>query len=181
MTSRFPHVVLLMVVAVCVVSSVASCGGKAPGSAPAGGAAAVEPGATYLQGLHASEMATLARERGLVCAEPVKIRDMSHWICQASTPLVTYMVEYYGKIPGRLEYIRAVVTQSGAPKAALALAFLKSFAGSRYEGANPAQAVAWVEQNAPTGGRTMIGPASYRLSGDAGRVVLEIKAPGSEW
>jgi hypothetical protein len=91
------------------------------------------------------------------------------------------MVEFYGKEPGRLEYIRAVVTQSGAPKAALAMAFLKSLANARYTGGDPARATAWVEQQLAAGGQTMIGPASLELSGDPARVVFEIKAPGSEW
>ena len=150
----------------------------APASAPAESAPAAHAGAAYLQGLHSSELAKAARERGLVCQEPVQIRDMKHWICQASTPLVTYLVEFYGKIPGRIEYIRAVVTQSGAPKAALALAFFKSLAGARYQGAEPGTAAAWVDQHASTGGQTMIGPASFKLSGDAGRVVLGDQSPG---
>jgi hypothetical protein len=135
---------------------IASCGGGAPTSAPAGRSTAPEAGATYLQGLHSSELSRVARERGLVC-------------------------QFYGKEPGRLEYIRAVVTQSGAPKAALAMAFLKSLANARYTGGDPARATAWVEQQLAAGGQTMIGPASLELSGDPARVVFEIKAPGSEW
>jgi hypothetical protein len=170
-----------VVAPIAVVFFIASCGGGAPSSAPVDRSTTTEAGATYLQGLHSSELSRVARERGLVCHEPVQVRDMKHWICQASTPLISYMVEFYGKEPGRLEYIRAVVTQSGAPKAALAIAFLKSLASARYNGGDPAKAIAWVEQQLAAGGQTMIGPASLKLSGDPGRVVFEIKAPGSEW
>jgi hypothetical protein len=177
MTNRTFHLAAALSCSILLTS----CGGGRPEAPPADPAAAAEAPASYLQGLHASDLAKMARERGLVCQDPVQVRDMKHWVCQASTPLVSYTVEFYGKVPGRLEYIRAVVAQSGAPKLALATAFLKTFAAANYRGGDPAQARSFVDTHAAAGGQAMIGPASFKLAGDLSRVVLDIKAPGSEW
>jgi len=104
-----------------------------------------------------------------------------HWTCEVATPLMSYSVELYGKAPGRLEYIKAVVTQSSQPTIGRALDLFEYVAGLSYDGAEPANAKTWVESQLESGGQTMIGPAKYKVSGNLSRLVLEIKAPGSEW
>ena len=157
-----------------------ACGGGS--GAPAADQQPGAPGpAKYLAGLHAADLAKAIREKGLACKEPVSEHDGMHWVCEAKTPLVGYFAEYWGRVPGRLEYIKVVVTQSGAPKVERIIALLDVFAGLRYQGAQPEQARQWIAANVDKGGRQMFGPASYRLSGNLSRVVLEIKAPGSDW
>lgn len=157
-----------------------SCGGAtAPADQSAGPPEAALP--TYLAGLHASDLAKAARERGLVCKDPVKEAGQSHWVCEARTPLTSYLFEFYGKVPGRIEYIRLVITQSGPPKPENTGPWLGYLASLRYEGAEPETARTWLEEHLQGGGATTIGTAKWKLSGDLSRLVTEIKAPGSEW
>ncbi|MEW5982790.1 MAG: hypothetical protein AB1806_10525 [Acidobacteriota bacterium] len=137
--------------------------------------------ATHLAGLHASDLTTAARERGLVCQPPARERDQTHWICEARTPLTSYLFEFYGKVPGRLEYIRLVISQSGPPKLEHTGPWLGYLASLRYEGADAEAARTWIEAHLDGGGQTTIGTAKLKLSGDMSRLVTEIKAPGSEW
>lgn len=157
-----------------------ACGGGQKPSEPA----AQPPGevlATHLAGLHASDLTKAARERGLACQDPVRDRDQTHWSCEARTPLTAYLFEFYGGVPGRLEYIRLVITQSGAPKPENTGPWLGYLASLRYEGADAAAARAWIEDHLQGGGQTTIGTAKWKLSGDMSRLVVEVKAPGSEW
>lgn len=164
-------------VAAGLAALISGCGSD-PAPAPPAGAPA-EP--TYLAGVHASDIAKAMRLRGLVCAEPRKERDFSHWVCEVETPLLGYMTEYYGKAPGRIEYIRVVVSQRGAPKIEQITPLMMEVANLRYTDVDRAAAKTWVEQNLQTGGQTRIGPAKFKFSGDLSRLILEVKAPGSEW
>jgi len=135
----------------------------------------------HLKALHASDLTKGLREKNLTCKPPQQDRDTQHWVCESQTPLVQYLAEFYGKAPGRIEYIRVVVTQSGAPKTELILPLLGYVSGLKYEGADPAAARAWVERNLEAGGLTEIGPAKFKISGNLSRLVFEVKAPGSDW
>lgn len=168
----------LFVASAAVLLSI-SCGGGSQPPAPAEPAGPAA--ATYLAGLHASDLAALLRGRGLACPEPTREGATTHWVCDASTPLIGYRVDFYGKVPGRIEYIRVVVTQASQPKRDEAVAFLDRFAALRYRGAEPGRAKAWIDATVGGGGQTMFGPASYKLAGDLSRLVLDIKAPGSDW
>jgi hypothetical protein len=169
---------VLSVSALAVV--LAACGrGKEAASSAADGAA--PPAPSHLIGLHASDLTKGFRERGLACKEPVLERDVRHWVCESSTPLVQYRGEFYAKEPGRVEYIRVVVTQTGTAKLELAAPLLAFVANQRYEGADPAKARAWVEQAVASPGQTVFGLAKFKVSGDLSRLVFEIKAAGSDW
>jgi len=139
------------------------------------------PAPDHLKALHASDLVKGFRDKGLACKAPQQERDTQHWICESQTPLNQNLAEFYGKVPGRIEYIRVVVTQSGAPKTELILPLLGYVAGLKYEGADPAAARAWIEKNLETGGLTEIGPAKFKLSGNLSRLVFVLKAPGSDW
>jgi len=39
----------------------------------------------------------------------------------------------------------------------------------------------WLQASFAGGGSTVIGPAKYKLAGDAGRRTFDIKASGSDW
>ena len=135
----------------------------------------------HLKALHASDLTKGFREKGLTCKPPQQDRDTQHWVCESQTPLNQNLAEFYGKVPGRIEYIRVVVTQSGAPKTELIFPLLVFVAGLKYEGADPAAARAWIEKNLEAGGMTEIGPAKFKISGNLSRLVFELKAPGSDW
>jgi hypothetical protein len=135
----------------------------------------------HLVGLHASDLTKGFRERGLACKDAVLEKDTWHWLCESSTPLVQYRGEFYGKAPGRVEYIRVLIAQAGTAKLEVAAPLLAFVANQRYEGADPAKARAWVEQSVTAPGQTAIGLANLKVSGDLSRLVFELKATGSEW
>jgi hypothetical protein len=162
----------------CLALLNAACGGsKDAASSPQAGAAAPD----HLVGLHASDITKGFRERGLVCKDPVLEKDTWHYVCESSTPLVQYRGEFYAKVPGRVEYIRVLVAQSGAAKVELAAPLLAFLANQRYQDADPDAARAWVEKAISTPGQTEFGIARFKVSGDLTRLVLEVKAAGSEW
>jgi hypothetical protein len=145
------------------------------------GAAAGPQAPDHLKGLHASDLTKGFGEKSLACKPPQQEKAGQHWICESQTPLVQKMAEFYGKVPGRLEYIRVVVTQAGAPKTEMILPLVEYVAGLKYEGADPSAARAWIEKSLETGGMTEIGPARLKLSGNLSRLVFEMKAAGSDW
>jgi hypothetical protein len=168
--SRFIAASIMMIVT-------AACrGGDAASTAPA------EPAAPdHLVGLHASDLTKGFRERGLTCQDAVLEKDVWHYVCESSTPLVQYRGEFYAKVPGRVEYIRVLVAQSGSAKLEVAAPLLAFLANQRYEGADPEKARAWVEKAVETPGQTTFGLAKFKVSGDLTRLVFEVKAAGSEW
>jgi len=161
----------------CLALMVAACGGK--GDESAAPAAPAAPG--HLVGLHASDLAKGFRERGLACKDPVLEKDFWHYVCESSTPLVQYRGEFYAKVPGRVEYIRVLIAQSGAAKVELAAPLLAFLANQRYQDADPDKARAWVENAISAPGQTEFGIAKFKVSGDLTRLVFEVKAAGSEW
>ena len=162
----------------CLALLTAACGGSkdAVSSAPAGAATP-----DHLVGLHASDITKGFRERGLACKDAVLEKDTWHYVCESSTPLVQYRGEFYAKVPGRVEYIRVLVSQSGAAKVELAAPLLAFLANLRYQDADPDRARVWVEQAISAPGQTEFGIARFKVSGDLTRLVFEVKAAGSEW
>ena len=162
----------------CLALLTAACGGSkdTASSAPAATAAP-----DHLVGLHASDITKGFRERGLTCTDAVLEKDTWHYVCESSTPLVQYRGEFYAKVPGRVEYIRVLVAQSGTAKVELAAPLLAFLANLRYQDADPDAARAWVEKAISAPGQTQIGLAKLKVSGDLTRLVCELKAAGSEW
>jgi hypothetical protein len=155
-----------------------ACGG---GQNAESTAASTPAAPDHLVGLHASDLTKGFRERGLACADAVLEKDFWHYVCESSTPLVQYRGEFYAKVPGRVEYIRVLIAQSGTAKIEVAAPLLAFLANQRYEGADPEKARAWVEQAISAPGQTEFGIAKFRVSGDLTRLVFEVKAAGSEW
>jgi hypothetical protein len=170
---------------VAVLSALAAgaCGGSGgspqAGQADRSSAPAVEM--RWLRGLWANDVRAALDTVGLRCKGPVMENRTNVWTCESGTPLVTYKVRYFGIAPGKIDYINAVVTQGGVAKDALPLRVFVALAGLRFEGADQAKARAWMEASIAAGGTTAIGPARYRLSGDANRRVLDLKSAESEW
>jgi hypothetical protein len=161
----------------CLALLAVGCGGK--GTESAAPAAPLAP--DHLVGLHASDLTKGFRERGLTCKDPVLEKDFWHYVCESSTPLVQYRGEFYAKVPGRVEYIRVLIAQSGSAKLEVAAPLLGFLANQRYEGADSEKARAWVEQAIAAPGQTQFGIAKFKVSGDLTRLVFEVKAAGSEW
>ena len=164
--------------ALTLALAISACGGgkQAEPAAPATPAAP-----DHLVGLHASDLTKGFRERGLVCKDAVLEKDFWHYVCESSTPLVQYRGEFYAKVPGRVEYIRVLIAQSGSARLEVAAPLLAFLANQNYQGAEPDQARAWVEKAVEAPGQTSFGIAKFKVSGDLTRLVLEVKAAGSEW
>ena len=167
-------------VAVLSVLVAGACGGSG-GSQQAGQAAAPAVEARWLRGLWANDIRDALVPVGLTCKGPVLENRTNVWTCEIGTPLVSYKVRFYGVAPGKIDYVNAVVTQSGPAKDALPLRVFAVLAGLRFEGADPAKALEWLQASIASGGTTAIGPARYKLSGDANRRVFDIKSADSEW
>jgi hypothetical protein len=160
------------------------CGGPGAGSPPDSkpvDEAAPSFETRWLRGLWADDIRKELGTVGLSCTGPVTENRASVWTCESGTPLVNYRVRFYGSAPGKIEYINAVVTQSGPAKDGLPLRVFTALAGLRFESADLPKAKAWVTESIAGGGTLVIGPAKYKLSGDANRRVFDIKASGSEW
>ena len=155
-----------------------ACGG---GKGAESTAPAIPPAPDHLVGLHASDLTKGFRERGLTCKDAVLEKDTWHYVCESSTPLVQYRGEFYAKVPGRVEYIRVLIAQSGAAKFEVAAPLLAFLANQRYEGADPDKTRAWVEGAVAAPGQAEFGIAKFKVSGDLTRLVFEVKAAGSEW
>jgi len=164
--------------AACLALLTVACGG---GKGAESTAPATPPAPDHLVGLHASDLTKGFRERGLACKDAVLERETWHYVCESSTPLVQYRGEFYAKVPGRVEYIRVLIAQSGAAKVEVAAPLLAFLANQRYEGADPDKARAWVEKAIAAPGQTEFGIAKFKVSGDLTRLVFEVKAAGSEW
>jgi hypothetical protein len=162
-----------------------ACGGSGPATvqqaAPAAKNAAADVETRWLRGLWATDIREALGTIGMTCKGPVLENRTNVWACESGTPLVNYKVRFYGTAPGKIDYINAVVTQSGPAKDALPLRVFVVLAGLRFEGADQAKAREWVKATIAEGGTMTIAAAKFKLSGDAGRRVFDLKASGSEW
>jgi hypothetical protein len=175
---------LWLAVALCATLLTAgACGGSGSGGIGAGGAAgkAAARETRWLRGLWADDIRDALGSVGVACKGPVMENRTNVWTCESGTPLVSYKVRFYGTAPGKIEYINAVVTQSGPAKDMLPLRVFAKLAGLHFEGADPAKAREWLQASIAAGGNLVIGPAKFRLAGDGGRRIFDIRASGSEW
>jgi hypothetical protein len=137
--------------------------------------AAVATEGFWFPGVHSSDLISLLAGRGLTCGEPEDEEGKRVWVCEASTPLTTYQVEFAGSM-SKIESLRAMVTQTGQAKDSLSREFLGHVAAVKCQGAEPAAARKWVEENLDAGGEASFGPVAYRLTGAPGRRVLVMRA-----
>ncbi len=165
---------------------VAACGGSGSRGPATTAATAAPPAAPavetrWLRGLWANDIRQALSTVGMTCKGPMQENRTNVWMCESGTPLVSYQVRFYGSAPGKIEYINAVVTQSGPAKDALSLWLFGVLAGLHFEGADQARARKWLQASIAGGGTTEIGPAKYKLAGEAGRRTFDVKASGSDW
>jgi hypothetical protein len=165
-----------------LVVSVAACGGSsAPPTATNVPPATSGPETRWLRGLWAKDISTELEKVQVICQGPRVENRTNVWTCEAATPLVSYKVVFYGSAPAKIEYINAVVTQSGGAKDMIPLRVFGALANLHFEGADPVKARTWIQASLATGGTTEFGPAKYKLAGDQNRRTLDIKAKGSDW
>lgn len=175
----------LFLICSAVALAAVACGQS--GNAPATSAAPAEKSAApaietrWLRGLWANDIRAELGRIGFTCKGPVQENRTNVWMCESATPLVSYQVRFYGSAPGKIEYINAVVTQSGPAKDVPCLRLFGTLAGLHFEGADQAAAKKWLADTLTAGGMTTIGPAKYQLAGDANRRVFDVKASGSDW
>lgn len=174
-----------LVVSAAAVAACA-CGSPQPREATPPPAAAAESGSKavesrWLRGLWATDIRSALATIGLSCKGPMQENRTNVWMCESGTPLVSYQVRFYGSAPGKIEYINAVVSQSGPAKDAVPLRLFGVLANFRFDGADQARTREWLLASLAGGGSMTVGPAKYKLAGDAGRRTLDIKASGSEW
>lgn len=173
-----------MAVAMALLAVAAGCGGTGsnqPAGQPAAGAAAPAFETKWLRGLFADDIRAAVGKAGLTCKGPNLENRTSVWLCESGTPLVTYQLIFYGSAPGKIEYLHAVVGQSGAAKNDAPLHLFNVMAGLHFDGGDTGRAKEWLAATLETGGLTEIGPAKYKLAGDANRRIFDIKASASEW
>jgi hypothetical protein len=162
--------------------SLAACGGPSGGpTADTASSAAPAMETRWLRGLWASDIQKALSQQHLTCQGPKKEGQTNAWSCDWGTVLVQHKVLFYGSAPGKIEYLKATVSQSDQPKDSRVLPLFTALAGLHFNGAEPAKAREWVEKTTANGGETVFGPAKFKLSGDVTRRSLEIKASGSEW
>ena len=75
----------------------------------------------------------------------------------------------------------AGVTRGGRAKDGRGWRGFGVLAGLHFDGGDQAKARQWLQATMAAGGNTVIGPAKYKLAGDAGRRTFDVKASGSEW
>jgi hypothetical protein len=167
-----------------LAAAAAGCGGSEssqPAGQPAAQAAAPAFEVKWLRGLFADDIRTAVGKAGLTCKGPNLENRTNVWLCESGTPLVTYQLTFYGSTPAKIEYLHAVVGQSGPAKSDAPLHLFTVMASLHFDGGDPAQAREWLTKTLEGGGTTEIGPAKYKLAGDPNRRVFDIKASGSEW
>jgi hypothetical protein len=164
-------------------AALAACGSgsEQPAAKPADQAGTPAFETRWLRGVFADDVKAAVGKAGLACKGPNIENKSSVWQCQSATPLVAYQLTFYGSAPAKIEYVHAVVIQSGAAKTEPLLQLFGALAGLHFDGGDAPQAREWLAKTLEAGGTTEIGPAKYTLGGDANRRVFDIKAKGSEW
>jgi hypothetical protein len=164
------------------VMLVVGCGGSG-GSTNTKSLVSKEPAIEnrWLRGLWANDIRDAVGKIGMTCKGPNIENKSSVWMCESGTPLVSYKLRFYGSAPGKIEYLNAVVEQSGPAKGELPLRLFGVLAGLHFDGADQAKLRTWLQSTIDAGGLTEFGPTKYKLAGDANRRVFDMKASGSEW
>jgi hypothetical protein len=137
----------------------------------------------HLPGLTSGGLTTTFEKEGLSCRGPEQQRTMAAWHCEGRDSSGAQLkIEFMGR-PTRIEYLTATVMQyqPEIDRAVLAR-FLGYVATVPYDGADPAQARRWVQQNIRREfAETQIGPALLRISGPERGRSISVMMPGSPW
>jgi hypothetical protein len=137
-----------------------------------------EPASMNIPGLTPQDVYLNLENRGFKCSEP-ELRGAGNevrWTCERQEAKDEYLVEINSSDANSVRVVEArVISYDPARADALARDFLGYVAIVPYEGAQPEEAKAWVEQNVGSKASAEFGGVSYTLGGKAGRRSLELE------
>ena len=137
-----------------------------------------KPQPKNIPGLTPQDVYLSLENRGFTCSEP---EVMGHendvrWTCERQEAKGRYLVEINSKDANSVRLLKAwVISHEPARADALAQDFLGYVARVPYEGAQPEEAKAWVEQSVGSKASAKFGGVSYTLAAKAGRRFLGLE------
>jgi hypothetical protein len=137
-----------------------------------------EPAPRNIPGLTPQDVYLNLENRGFKCSEPELMgpENEVRWTCEKQEAQGEYSVEINSKDANSVRFVEArVISYEPARADALAKDFLAYVATIPYEGAQPHEAKAWVEQNVGSKVSAEFGGVSYTLGGKVGRRFLELE------
>jgi hypothetical protein len=137
-----------------------------------------KPEPRNIPGLTPQDVYLSLENRGFTCSEPelMEPEDVVRWTCERQEAKGKYLVEINSKDANSVRLLKAgVISHEPARADALAQDFLGYVARVPYEGAQPEEAKAWVEQSVGSKASAEFGGVSYTLGGKVGRRSLELE------
>jgi hypothetical protein len=137
-----------------------------------------EPAPRNIPGLTPQDVYLNLENKGFKCSEPKLMGHQNEvrWTCEKQETHGEYSVEINSSDANSVRLIEAwVISDDPARADALARDFLGYVARVPYEGAQPEEAKAWVEQNVGSKVSAEFGGVSYTLGTKAGRRFLELQ------
>ena len=137
-----------------------------------------KPEPRNIPGLTPQDVYLSLEDRGFTCSEP---EVMGHendvrWTCERQEAKGRYLVEINSKDANSVRLLKAwVIADDPARADALAGDFLGYVARVSYDGAQPEEAKAWVEQSVGSKASAEFGGVSYTLAAKADRRFLKLE------
>jgi hypothetical protein len=131
-----------------------------------------------IPGLTPQDVYLSLENRGFRCSEPevMGTENVVRWTCERQEATGRYLVEIDSKDANSVRLLKAwVIADDPARADALAGDFLGYVARVPYEGAQPEEAKAWVEQNVGSKASAKFGGVSYTLAAKAERRFLKLE------
>jgi hypothetical protein len=137
-----------------------------------------KPAPGNIPGLTPQDVYLDLENRGFECSEPELMGHDNEvrWTCEKQESQGEYVVEINSSDANSVRLVEArVVSHDPAHADSLAKDFLGYVARTPYEGAQPEEARAWVEQNVGSKVSAEFGGVSYTLGGKAGSRFLKLE------
>ena len=137
-----------------------------------------KPAPRNIPGLTPQDVYLNLENKGFKCSEPELMGSDNEvrWTCEKQEVQGEYLVEINSSDANSVRLIGArVISHDPARADALAKDFLGYVARVSYEGAQPEEAKAWVEQNVGSKVSAEFGGVSYTLGGKAGSRFLKLE------
>jgi hypothetical protein len=136
-----------------------------------------EPTPSNIPGLTPQDVYLNLENKGFKCSEPKLMGHQNEvrWTCEKQEAQGEYLVKIDSSDANSVRLVKArVISHDPARADALAQDFLGYVARVPYEGAQPEEAKAWVEQNVGSKVSAEFGGVSYTLGGKAASRSLEL-------
>jgi hypothetical protein len=137
-----------------------------------------EPAPSNIPGLTPQDVYLNLENKGFKCSEPKLMGHQNEvrWTCEKQEAQGEYLVKIDSSDANSVRLVKArVISHDPARADALAQDFLGYVARVPYEGAQPEEAKAWVEQNVGSKVSAEFGGVSYTLGAKAGSRFLELE------